>query len=185
MEAISNYFLPIIRILVLIGILEIIMSAVWFRLYFITGIPVFRRAIKVPPEKMLILSAQELEEDIPGLAWRPPLLVRNIDTMKFAFREKLLFFGFYYMPVMRGIMHYDPNKEEIVISGFANWYALIFPIFSITLTASFLLESKKLLFLIMSAGLLLVEGDGYLTQRRRFIRVVETVEATVNKDTRT
>jgi hypothetical protein len=182
MEAISNYFLPIIGILVLIGILEIIMSAVWLRFYFIIGIPLFRRTIKVTSEKILILSAQELEDDLPELAWRPPLLVRNIDTMKFAFREKLLFLGFSYVPVMHGCMNYDSNKEELVISGFDNWYALLFSIFFIFLTVAFMFESKELMFLILPIGLLLIEGNGYLTQRRRFSQVVETLQFILTRD---
>ena len=182
MVTLSNYFLPTIRILVLIGLLELIMSAVWLRFYFIIGIPLFRRTIKVTSEKMLVLSAQELENDLPELAWRPPLLVRNIDTMKFAFREKLLFLGFSYVPVMHGCMNYDPNKEELVISGFANWYALLFSIFFLSLTVAFMFESKELMFIILPIGLLLIEGNGYLTQRRRFNQVVETVQVRLSKD---
>ncbi len=176
MDFIFNNFLLIIRTLVAIGLLEIIISALWWRIYFDFGLPIYKRTLKITNDKIRLLSAQELENELPELAWRPPLLVRQIGEMKFAFREKFLFFGFSYAPVMHGVMHYDQDKRELIIAGLANWYALLFSIFFISLAVSFMFESKELMFLILPVGLLLIEGNGYLTQRRRFNQVVETVQ---------
>lgn len=181
MDVVFNNFSQIIRILVVIGLLEIIISALWWRIYFIFGLPLYRRTIKVAVQKIQILSVQELEEALPELAWRPPLIVRQIGAMKFAFREKLLFLGFSYVPVMHCCMNYDSNKKELVISGLANWYALLFSIFFISLTIAFMAESKELMFLILPVALLLIEGTGYLTQRRRFNQFVDNVQNTLSK----
>ena len=177
MDFVFNNSLLIIRILVVIGLLEIIMSGLWWRGYFIFGLPLYKNTVKTDFDKIRLLSAQELEEALPELAWRPPLLVRQIGPAKFAFREKLLFLGFSYAPVMHGVMRYDQNNKELVISGLANWYALLFSIFFISLTVAFMSESKELMFLILPVGLLLLVGNGYLTQRRRFNQVVEAVQS--------
>lgn len=176
MDIVVNNSLIIIRTLVVIGLLEIVTSGLWWRMYFFFGLPLYRRTIKTDIDKMQLLSAQEIEDALPELAWRPQLLVRQIAPTKFAFREKFLFLGFSYVPVMHGIMRYDQDNKELVISGLANWYALFFSIFFISLTIAFMFESKELMFLILPIGLLLIEGNGYLTQRRRFNQFVEMVQ---------
>jgi len=181
MDILFNNFQYIIQVLVVIGILEIIASALWWRFYFIFGLPIYTRRIKITTDKIQSLSAQALEDALPEVAWRPPLLVRQIGSMNFAFREKMLFIGFSYVPVMHGYMNYDPNKKEVIISGLANWYALSFAIFFILLSIAFMSESKELMFLILPASLFLIMGNGYLSQRRRFSQFIETVQITVNK----
>lgn len=176
MDFVFNNSLLIIRTLVVIGILEIITSGLWWRLYFIFGLPLYKRTIRTDFDKLPLISAQEIEDALPELAWRPPLLVRQIGPTNFAFREKFLFLGFSYVPVMHGIMRYDQDNKELIISGLANWYALLFSLLFISLTVAFMFESKELMFLILPLGLLLIEGNGYLTQRRRFNQFVETVQ---------
>ncbi len=182
MDIVFNNSLLIIRTLVAIALLEIVASALWLRLYFVFGLPIYKRTLKITVEKVRLPSSQELEDELPELAWRPPLLIREIEEMNFAFREKLFFFGFSYVPVMHGVMRYDQDKKELIISGFANWYALLFSIFFISLAVAFMYESKQLMFLILPIGLLLIEGNGYLTQRRRFNQVVESAQSIFNKD---
>jgi hypothetical protein len=176
MHSVFDNFDLIIRTLVVIALLEIVASALWSHIYFTFGLPLYKRTLKLTNEKVRLPSAQELEDELPELAWRPPLLVRQIGEMKYAFREKLLFLGFSYTPVMHGVMHYDQDKKELIISGLANWYALFFSIFFVSLTVAFMSESKELMFLILPVGLLIIEGNGYLTQRRRFNQIVETIQ---------
>ncbi len=113
--------------------------------------------------------------------WPRQLFVRKIGEATFAIREKIWFVGFSYVPIMHGCMKYDPSKKELVISGFANWYILVFSAFFFFLIFAFMYESKELLFLILLAGVLLMDVHAYLTQRRRFKEVLESAQNLLSK----
>jgi len=114
-------------IVVLIVIAELIVSGTWQRFYFTTGIPLFKKSIRLPdpPE----LSENLLNERFPGGFW-VPLRFKQMSPHEIAFRETLICFHFMnYTPVMHGLVRYDQKMNELHVIGFANWFIVALIIF--------------------------------------------------------
>jgi hypothetical protein len=59
--------------------------------------------------------------------WVSSLVFKEIEPNTYAFREKFSEFRFFrYSPIMHGLLFFDFDKGEVVVKGFANWFALCF-----------------------------------------------------------
>ncbi len=154
------------------AVIEIILSVRWSRIYFTTGIPIYRRTIAIGHDQVQLPSPEQIEDALPPRDRRAPMIVRRIGINQLAFREKLFHFGVGYSPVMRGCITYRPLRGEAEVCGYLNWYILTF-------------ASSLLLFLLISPFdpaniiiplcMLVVLTYIYLMQKKRFREVGNAV----------
>ncbi len=166
-------FIPSLFTLVFAAaIIEIVLSARWSRIYFKTGIPIYRRTIAAGHDEAQLPSPEQIEAALPPRGRHAPMLVRRINNNQIAFREKLFHFGVGYSPVMRGCITYHPVRGEAEVCGYLNWYILTF-VFSLLI---FLLISPfDPANIIIPLCMLVVLTYIYLMQKKRFREVGNAV----------
>ena len=153
-------------------IIEIILSVSWVPGYFSSGIAIYVRKIKIAPGEGRLPTAKELESALSTLKGAP-LLVREIGKDRFAFREKLFYCGAGgYSPVMRGYLVVRPEKNELEVRGYLNWYLFFF---SICLLFFLVTTPTKPAALIITCCFLVLVSYIYLIQKKRFMEVDDMV----------
>ena len=122
-------------VIFVIAIAELIVSGTWQKLYFTTGIPVFKKTVRLSesPE----LSSDGLNERFSGGFWGP-LCFKPMSSNQIAFREAFFCFRLMnYTPVMHGLIRYDERMKELQVIGFVNWFAPLFIVLFIAMESSF------------------------------------------------
>ncbi len=158
-------------VLVVSWLAETILSAIWNRTYFMTGIPIFVMRIPVELRHSNIPSAQQLETRFYS-AWASSLVFKEIDLHTYGFREKFFEFRLVgYSPIMHGVLVFDHSSNEVIVKGFANWFILSFSLIWLggVLASSFssfpIIALGFILFFVLLMGLL------YGIQYSRFSKV--------------
>jgi hypothetical protein len=116
---------------VLISVLaaEIILTSTWSRRYFTTGLPVLVWRVSAKPRQNAPPDEFELEAHFQS-SWVNSLSFKKLDSHTYAFREKLFELRFFpYLPIMRGLIQFDIDNSQVVVTGFAYWYVLVFALF--------------------------------------------------------
>ncbi len=167
----------LIVILVVTAIAETIMNSRWMPFYFLKGIPLFKKSVSFaePP----YLSPDNLTTQFSqGIV--TPILFYPLGKDLIAFRESLLSFRlFHYTPVMHGLIRVDHEQRQTVVTGYANWFALLF---AITFPAGFISNSPEksesgFIFLF----LLILFGTLYVIQYVRFTKIIEAIKEASSK----
>lgn len=160
--------------LIAVAVLEIILSASWSDFYFRVGVPVFRKTFSYVGLTPTELRAEELSAQFEGKI-APSILFVRLSRCDIAFREKMLQWRVLnYTPLMHGIIRDDPVRQEITVTGHANWFAFAFLIWWYVSIFDFGLGRSELIFF---AAPLLVYGLIYLIQYKRFSSVFRSVVA--------
>ena len=110
----------------ILAIFEILLSAAWNRWYFTWGIPLFRRKYGGDPVRQAVPTAEQLEYRMKG-GLSHSIVFRELSATEYAFREKWLEFKLAgSTPVLRGLMCWDVMSGEVIVTGYLNWYNLLF-----------------------------------------------------------
>jgi len=167
----------------LIAIAGLILSALWNRFYFHTGIPVFSRVVdleSVKEEKIRVISAVLHNDENETMGnFGPKILFKEIAENELAFREEIWGSSiFRYFPIMHGRIIIDPEMKQLKVLGLTNWYVLCLPLmyFSITKTNG-RSDETNLIFLYVTTGWALIM---YTLQFIRYIYVVKYVREVIN-----
>ncbi|MDA3800161.1 MAG: hypothetical protein PF692_13915 [Kiritimatiellae bacterium] len=160
---------PVILVVV---IAELIVSGTWQKFYFTTGIPVFKKAVRLSesPE----LSSDVLNDRFSGGFWGP-LCFKPMSSNQIAFREAIFCFHLMnYTPVMHGLIRYDERMKELQVIGFVNWFAPLFILCFIAMASSLPSseEGIDIMFTVFPIGLF---ASLYFIQFSRFSRVYKAL----------
>jgi hypothetical protein len=97
---------------------EVVFLARWSKLYYTTGLVVYRAGFPVAIPPTSPISAEHLAERFQG-GQRPSFEFCEVAWNVVAFREASLFFS--YKPVMHGLLRYDPQSRFLTVEGRAQW----------------------------------------------------------------
>ena len=158
---------------------ETFCTLTWNKAYFTSGwmifvkrIPVSHWHTNIPPAS---LFENKFHSDVVS-----SLTFREIDTLSFGFREKLVQFRLIrYSPVMHGLLVFDTDNGQVIVKGFANWDALAFAVMWLGMLVLFLIFNWSMemitFYLLIVLGAIaffsLVMGLLYWTQSSRFSKV--------------
>jgi hypothetical protein len=173
LEILWPYLKYVFGFIGVVAVTEIFISARWWPVYFISGIPVYRHTLKVGAEAGRVPSAEQIEAAIPDSGWGAPIHVRPIAENRFAFRESMLHFNIGYTPVMHGSLRYDEQAGEIVVRGYANLSAALFAVFFVLAPLTLPLEAVDFVFPLFLVGVFLWI---YWIQAKRFRQVGEAAQ---------
>jgi hypothetical protein len=160
-----------IIILVVVAIAETVLNSRWAPFYFLRGIILFKKSVSFAESPYL--SPDDLSTQFSqGIV--TPIVFYPLGEDLIAFREKLLGFRlFHYTPVMHGLIRVDRERREISVTGYANWFALLF---AIIFPAAFITNSpakSESSFII--PFLLILFGSLYAIQYVRFTKITEAI----------
>lgn len=159
----EDWLLPAVLVVLT---LEIFLSGVWVGFYFRNGLPLFQRRVQIVQTFAHIPEPKQLEELLKR-KYMPPLVFRKLDLYTYAFREKLFELSlFSYTPVMHGLLSFHPEKAEVVVTGFANWFVFAFCFAVVILSREWL----DPLFIVFPAAIV---GAIYVFQSRRYAAVAD------------
>lgn len=163
-----------IIVLIVVAIAETVLNSRWVPFYFLHGIPLFKKTVTLV--ETTNLSPDDLTTNFSqGIT--TPIVFFPIGENVIAFREKMISFRlFHYTPVMHGLIRVDSERREISVTGFANWFALLF---AITFPAAFITNSpakSELGFVI--PFLFILFGSLYAIQYYRFTRILGEAKGT-------
>ncbi|QOX77670.1 hypothetical protein FY034_01515 [Trichlorobacter lovleyi] len=161
-----------IIILVVVAIAETVLNSRWVPFYFLKGIPLFKKTVSIIEAPSL--SPDDLTNQFSqGIT--TPIIFFPVGEGLIAFREKMISFRFFhYTPVMHGLIRVDYKRREISVTGYANWFALLF---AFIFPASFITNSpakSELGFVI--PFLLVLFGSLYAIQFFRFTKIMEAIK---------
>ena len=163
-------YLMIIVLVVLV--VEIILSATWNYFYFSKGIKIFTYKLQGINIFDRIPSPETLSERF-SKGWSGSFLFRAISPKEIAFREKMIELKlFTYTPVMHGIILIEPERREIKILGFINWWICGFAIISIGMSQS--IHKDGYIFTIGAIGII---GLIYFIQSVRYRKIGAEIES--------
>ncbi len=161
-----------ILVLVVVAITETVLNSRWMPFYFLKGITLFKKTVSLVETP--ILSPDDLTTQFSqGIT--TPIVFFPIGEDLIAFREKLLGFRlFHYTPVMHGLIRIDRQQHKISVTGYANWFAMLF---AIIFPAAFIANSpakSETGFII--PFLLILFGSLYAIQYVRFTKILEAIK---------
>lgn len=145
-------------------IVEIFLSGAWIPFYFRNGLPLFQRRVQMAQAFTRLPSPEEIEGSLKR-GYMPSLVVHSLDSHTYAFREKLFELNLVgYTPIMHGLLSFNPERAEVVVTGFANWSVL-----ALCFTAAFVfVEWPDILFLWFPVAIV---ASIYVVQSRRYAAV--------------
>ncbi len=159
-------------LLILAVIAESILSGRWARFYFLIGLTLFKKSFTFAGEPHL--SAEELSQHF-GHGISTPIVFHELDQDAIGFREKMFSFRlFHNTPIMHGLIRVDRSHREISVTGFANWFPIVFAIVFLSTFPRVLIEKEGFGFFILFFFAML--AILYAIQFSRFIKIFEQVK---------
>ncbi|PRC92749.1 hypothetical protein [Solimicrobium silvestre] len=120
---------PTTLLLICVVLTDLALNFMLVPFYFQHGIVVFRRKIKCDQRETPIPSIAQIEVRIPSSIW-PDFLLKEIDPIQFAFRERVFKSMMTYTPIMHGVLRLDTESGYVVVTGRLNWTTLAFIVFA-------------------------------------------------------
>ena len=121
-------YLPGIAILILIvtGLIEIILSAKWSKIYFKFGYPVIIKKIPVEAHHTNIPSCIIFEKKFKSnwFDFYPSLIFKELEPTTYGFRDSLI--SMKRRSAMYGTLHFDHENSQVIVKGFFNWVLIGF-----------------------------------------------------------
>lgn len=154
------------------GLIEMILTAAWSKMYFTTGLPIFLLRIPVETHYSNIPPSHKLETHFHSTWWAAALAFKEIEADTYGFREKLFEFrmgALRYSPTMHGLLIFDHSNKQVVVKGFANWTPLLFGL--IFLFPVGVAQAPFLDILLFLFSIFIFFGLFYSFQRDRFADV--------------
>ncbi len=151
----------------------------WNTRYFTSGWMIFVKRVPVSHWHTNIPHPSLFERKFHS-DWVAQFTFKEADQLSYGFRENLRQFRWFrYTPLMHGLLTFDTDNGQVVVKGFANWYALIFSLMWVGMLVLFLIFSWSienilfylLIFLGAIAFFTFVMGILYWIQASRFSKV--------------
>lgn len=145
-------------------VVELFLSGAWIPFYFRNGLLLFYRRVQVAQAFTHLPSPEEIEGSLKR-GYMPSLVVHRLDSRTYAFREKLFELNLVgYTPIMHGLLSFNSERAEVVVTGFANWSVLALCFAAVF----FFTEWPDILFLWFPV---VIVASIYLVQSRRYAAV--------------
>jgi hypothetical protein len=154
-------------------------SLTWNKMYFTSGLRLFVKRISVFRWHTNIPDRSRLEIMFHS-DWLPSFSFKEINELSYGFHETKFQFRFIgYAPLMHGLLTFDTDDGQVVVTGFANWYPLAFSliwwgVLISFVTANWSIEGRSFYLLILLGATLffiLLMGLLYWIQSSRFSKV--------------
>jgi hypothetical protein len=168
----TNLFSLAIPALLVLLLAELILLATWNKAYFSVGLPIYGRSIPLTGFGRGLPTESELEDEFEGSYWSKPYIFHAFSDHEYGFREELFSFRLFQRrssSVMHGILIYDPNGQQIVVKGYANWSMLLVLLIFLGVGIG-IANFMSIFFLLFFPAILVVM---YLIERNRFDQVLE------------
>lgn len=155
-----------------VAALDFLLAARWNNLYFRFGLPIFVRRIE-RPQGILDLSLTELESS-SATAAAAPLSFHRLSPTTVAFREKVFGGIMHYVPIMHGVIRYDPAEGVVRVIGILKWFVLVFVISLVALLGRRFTEIMPVMLAVL--------GIVYFIQAIRYNRVASKLRNASEKE---
>ena len=155
------------------------MSGRWKSFYFNYGIPLLSEDISYYRSDTDISDlCNRLNQAFKSSGYTQSLQFKELTDDTIGFREKLFELSLLnYTPLMHGRIYFDSNARAVRISGFSNWFPLVFLIFWYgTLFPSIALH-MDFVFLVAP---MIVFGVIYYFQRKKYVKVIDYLKDEFN-----
>lgn len=169
-QTLQPFYIALIA-MVFLMFAETALAAAWNRLYFTVGLPLFIRRIPVKAFRLAPLDTSKLEEEFKSTFTDRALVFKEVDDHQYAFREKLFEFTWFRprnSQIMHGILIFDHTRQQVIVRGFANLWALA----GLVVLALLSMTMQNLSWVVLIIGLVVI-GVAYYLQARRFERVAQ------------
>lgn len=111
-------------VIALAAIVDIVLTIRWNRTYYTFGIPAFMRRIE-KPEGLAGVALDELETSSKTAAGAPLAFHRFAPDI-IAFRDRVFGGTMHYIPIMHGVIRYDPAEGVVRVVGLLNWFTIAY-----------------------------------------------------------
>ncbi len=143
--------------------------ATWFPPYFRTGIPMYSRSFPAKPASDWPIPAHELQDVFSSLLTYS-MGFRALTETQYAFRERLQIKPVRYIPLMHGLVSWNYQASRLHITGYANWFPIIFLITASIGSVISFLEGAPFA-LVVLAGLLVIIALSYAFQAHSYSQI--------------
>ena len=168
----------VFSIVIIVTIVEMILSTIWNKIYFIVGIPIFVHEIPIKFIGSDRNSALAIEYAMPDTKYAP-MKFRQLSRNTIAFRESNWngFFKNSYTPVMHGNLQYT-ERGNIKVTGLVNWFIIVFSFLFFYL--SFRWSDENPIIFVFPLFLVVVLSWNICTQKKRFINIAEIASGKID-----
>lgn len=104
-------------------LIELLASSNWNELYFMGGIPIYKRRITSRGVVPNLPSDVELTERFKSDGWHISLFFKALSDYTIAYRTKLT--GARATPLMHGVMRLKSGGREVEMTGYVDWWLLL------------------------------------------------------------
>ena len=168
--------LIIFGMFILSVLVDLILSELWNKTYFTSGLPLFIKKIPVGIPRTNIPPLSRFETEFRS-SWTSSIAFKEIEQNIYGFREKSIEFRVIrYSPLMHGMILFDFDNNQVIVKGFVNWSILCFSLIWIGGVVLIVTAKSSASFLIVLAFIVfftLILGILYLIQYGQFTRVAE------------
>ena len=160
-------------------VVDMFCALTWNKAYFTSGLMIFVKRIPIDHWHTNIPDLSLFENRFHSNV-TSSLTFKEIERHSYGFREKAFRFKWVrYSPLMHGLLTFDADNGQVIVKGFANWYALAFSLMWLGLLVSFFigarLDGNATFFLPILLGAIafftLVMGILYWIQASRFLNI--------------
>jgi hypothetical protein len=150
-------------------IIEPILNYSWNKAYFIKGLPIFMVRVSAKPRYSNVPRTSQFDAHFHStwFLWDISLLFKELDMDVYGFREKNFIHPLYPL-VMHGMLYFDKNNDQVIVTGFLNWLVPC-----IVVVGFMLLSFAPLIELLIFLPFILFFGISYWIQFNRFSKVAE------------
>jgi hypothetical protein len=117
-------------LLVVLLVVEAVLLGSWIPWYYPRGLRGFTRVFeRLSHTQLTTVPELALEARFSGGVLVPDFVFRRISDREVGFQERAASFRVWsYIPVMRGLISYQPERARIVVAGILQWYAIVAPL---------------------------------------------------------
>lgn len=120
---ITDSVLIFIPILVLIGLLETVLSAMWVPFYMRLGIPIWWQSSPLATKEQFWQAAEQLDGTELSGTWYPTIIFKRLSPNELAFRHKFweLKVGFRFRSPVRGLVRLVDGEYSVKVINYLPW----------------------------------------------------------------
>ena len=158
---------------------DLVFEVTWNKTYFTYGLTIF--VMRIPGNQWHTnIPSQALLETKFHSDVISSLVFKEIGAYSYGFREKIFQFKWIRTPnLMHGLLTFDTNNNQVIVTGFANWFTLAFSLVWLGLPLSSLVililsrepPGSPLIPLGVIGFFIVLMGIMYLFQASRFSKV--------------
>jgi hypothetical protein len=161
---------------IMVAFVEFLLSAAWAPAYFRFGLALFEKQFSFSTEPARDLSDKELSAEFRG-GVGPSMVFCRLSPDELAFRKRIFEIRlFNFSPVMHGIARIGRREHTVTVTGYVNWYPVVFTAFWIGATISLVSPEGPWVCAIWALGAPTVIGVCWLLEQSLYRRVYRRLQ---------